>query len=175
MDRTQKQEQVENLHIRFGEAEYAFLLDYKGLSVAQDTELRTRLRGANVDYRVVKNRLAKLALKDTSLACLVEHFRGPTSVALGGDDAAAVAKILVDFTKANEDLEIKAGLLEGGLSVTPEQVKSLSELPSLPELRAQMLSVILAPATRLVTVLSEPGRQLVRVLDARRQALETEA
>ncbi len=172
MNRTEKQEQVDSLHARFGEAKYAFLVDYKGLRVDQDTELRNRLREAKVDYQVVKNRLAKRALKETSLASLEEHFSGPTAVAMGAGDPAAVAKVLVEFAKTNAKLEIKFGLLEGGLSVTPEQVKSLSELPSLPELQAQLLSVILAPATRLVTVLSEPGRQLARLLDARRKSLE---
>ena len=172
MNRTEKQDQVTALHERFARAKHAFLVDFKGLSVTQDTELRNLLREAKVDYRVVKNRLAKLALKETGLESIDRHLSGPTAIALSEDDPAAVAKVLVDFAKKNEKLEIKAGLLEGGFAIDAAQVKALSELPSLPELRAQLLSVILAPATRLVSILSEPGRQVTRILDSRREALE---
>jgi large subunit ribosomal protein L10 len=175
VNRTEKQEQVTDLHAKFEAATYGFLVDFKGLTVTQDTELRNRLRDAQVDYRVVKNRLARLALKETSLESLDSHFVGPTAVALAGDDPAAAAKVLVDFAKDNAALEIKAGVLEDGTAITPDQVKALSELPSLPELRAQILRVIQTPATRLATILAEPGRQLARLLDARRKSLEENA
>lgn len=175
MNRTEKQEQVSDLRARFEGAKSSFLVDFKGLSVTQDTELRNKLRDVSVDYRVVKNRLAKLALKDTDLALLNDHFVGPTAVALTAKDPAAVAKVLVDFAKDHQALEIKAGVLEGGTTLTSEQVKALSELPSLPQLHAQLLGLLQGPARQLATVLAEPGRQLARLLDARRKSLEESA
>ena len=175
MNRTEKQEQVSDLRARFEGAKSSFLVDFKGLSVTQDTELRNKLRNVSVDYRVVKNRLAKLALKDTDLAPLNHHFVGPTAVALTAEDPAAVAKVLVDFAKDHQALEIKAGVLEGGTTLTSEQVKALSELPSLPQLHAQLLGLLQGPARQLATVLAEPGRQLARLLDARRKSLEESA
>jgi large subunit ribosomal protein L10 len=175
VNRTEKHDQVAELHTRFESAKFGFLVDFKGLSVTQDTELRNKLRDANVEYRVVKNRLARLALKDTELEPLDEHFVGPTAVALTAEDPAAVAKVLVDFAKANEQLEIKAGVLQGGTAITPDEVKALSELPSLPELQAQILGVIQGPARTLATLLAEPGRQLAQILDARRDSLEESA
>ena len=87
MNRTEKKEQVTTLHERFARAKHAFLVDFKGLSVTQDTDLRNRLRDANVDYRVVKNRLAKLALKETDIEAMEKHFCGPTAIALGEEDS----------------------------------------------------------------------------------------
>jgi large subunit ribosomal protein L10 len=175
VNRTEKQQQVTDLHTRFEGAKFGFLLDFNGLTVTQDTELRNKLRDANVDYRVVKNRLAKLALKDTALESLSEHFVGPTAVALTADDPAALAKVLLEFAKDNKALEVKAGILEAGTTITPEQVKTLSELPSLPQLQAQLLGLIQGPARQLATVLAEPGRQMARLLDARRKSLEESA
>ncbi|TDI14302.1 MAG: 50S ribosomal protein L10 [Acidobacteria bacterium] len=172
VNRTEKQEQVSDLRARFEGAKSCFLVDFKGLTVTQDTELRNKLRDVSVDYRVVKNRLAKLALEDTDLALLDDHFVGPTAVALTAEDPAAVAKVLVDFAKDHKALEIKAGVLEGGTTLTSEQVKALSELPSLPQLHAQLVGLLQGPARQLATVLAEPGRQLARLLDARRKSLE---
>jgi len=172
VNRTETQEQVSDLRARFEAAKSCFLVDFKGLTVTQDTELRNKLRDVSVDYRVVKNRLAKLALEDTDLALLDDHFVGPTAVALTAEDPAAVAKVLVDFAKDHKALEIKAGVLEGGTTLTSEQVKALSELPSLPQLHAQLVGLLQGPARQLATVLAEPGRQLARLLDARRKSLE---
>lgn len=175
MNRTEKQEQINDLRARFAAAKSTFVLDFRSLTVTQDTELRSRLRDIQVDYRVVKNRLAKLAFKDTEVDLLNEHFVGPTAVALTAEDPAAVAKVLVQFAKDNEALEIKAGVLEGGTTLTSEQVKALSQLPSLPQLHGQILGLIQGPARQLATVLAEPGRQLARLLDARQKSLEESA
>lgn len=171
MNRTDKQEQVEAMRERFQRARHAFVVDFKGLNVEADTELRRKLREAQADYRVVKNRLARLAMQDTLLAGLDPHFVGPTAVALGDDDPVALAKVLVSFAKDNAALEIKAGVLEGGHQMDAGQVKALSELPALPALQAQLLSLIQTPATSLATVLAQPGVQIARVIDARRESM----
>jgi len=174
VERTEKHEQVTAMQARFGAASHAFVVDFQGLTVAMDTELRNQLRKAEVDYRVVKNRLALRALEGTGLVGLEEHFRGPTAVALTQGDPVAIAKVLVDFAKDHPALKIKGGVLEGGHGLDAQGVEALSKLPSLPELRARLLSVINGPARQLVTVLSEPGRGLARALDARRAQLAGE-
>jgi len=172
VNRTEKQQQVEQLQDSFGAAQHAFLVDFQGLTVALDTEFRNRLRAADARYRVVKNRLARRALEQGGFAALDEHFRGPTGVALSSGDPVQLAKVLVDFAKDHPALKIKVGLLEGGQGLAPAQVEALSKLPGLPELRAQILSMILAPATRLARLLAEPGRGIARALDARRGQME---
>ncbi|MGD8377521.1 MAG: 50S ribosomal protein L10 [Acidobacteriota bacterium] len=171
MERSEKHEQVTVLRERFGAASHAFVVDFQGLTVAMDTDLRNQLRKAEVDYRVVKNRLALLAMEGTGLASLGGHFRGPTAVALTQGDPVAIAKVLVDFAKDHPALKIKGGVLEGGHGLNTEGVEALSRLPSLPELRAKILSAINGPAGKLVSVLSQPGQGLARVLDARRAQL----
>jgi len=172
VNRTDKHDAVEHLHKDFSAARHAFLVDFQGLSVTHDTELRNQLRAAEVIYKVVKNRLARLALKETGLSGLDAHFRGPTGVALSTGDPVAAAKVLVGFAKDHPALKIKAGCLEGGQDLSSAQVVALSSLPSLPELRARLLQVVLAPATQLVRVLAEPGTQVARVLQARSESTE---
>jgi large subunit ribosomal protein L10 len=175
VNRTEKREQVDAMRDRFATADTVFLVDFKGLTVEHDTDLRNQLRQAEVDYRVVKNRLALLALEGTALADLGEHFQGPTAVALSHGDPVAVAKVLVDFAKDHPALEIKAGVLDRGQSLDAAAIEALSELPSLPALRAKLLSVINGPAGKLVSILSEPGRGLAATLAARRAQLEENA
>ncbi len=175
MNRTEKQEQVDAMRERFAAAGTAFLVDFQGLTVEHDTDLRNQLRQAEVDYRVVKNRLALLALGDTPLAGLGDHFQGPTAVALSQGDPAAMAKVLVDFAKDHPALEIKGGVLEGGQEMDAAAIEALSKLPSLPALRAMLLSAINGPAGKLVFILSEPGRGLAASLEARRAQLEENA
>jgi large subunit ribosomal protein L10 len=172
VNRNDKSGVVDHLRRDFSAARHAFLVDFQGLSVTHDTELRNRLRAAEVNYQVVKNRLARLALKETVLAGLEDQFRGPTGVALSSGDPVAAAKVLVAFAKDHPALKIKAGCLEGGQDLSAAQVEALSSLPSLPELRAQLLRVILTPATLLVRVLAEPGTRLARILDARGESAE---
>jgi large subunit ribosomal protein L10 len=171
VNREEKQQQMESLRQEFAAARAAFLVEFQGLTVARDTELRNRLRRAAVRYRVVKNRLARRAVEDTPLAALDGQFRGPTAVALSQGDPAAAAKLLVEFARDNPALRIKAGLLEGGQRLDAAGVEALSRLPGLPVLRGRLAGVVLAPATRLAMVLSEPARALARVLDARREQL----
>lgn len=172
MNRTEKMERVEALKAGLSGARHAFLVDFQGLTVNRDTALRGRLRAAQVDYQVVKNRLARRALQETPFAPLDQQFRGSTGVALTAGDPVAVAKVLVEFAKENPALKIKGGVLEGGHTLSAKQVEALSELPPLPVMRARLLSVLIAPASRLARVLAEPGRSVARAVDARRESLE---
>jgi len=172
MNRTEKRDRVEEIRQGVSAARHAFLVDFQGLTVTRDTELRSRLRKAQVDYRVVKNRLARRAVVDTPFAVLDLQFRGTTGIALATGDPVAVAKVLVDFAKDNPALKIKGGLLDGGQTLSTTQVEALSALPPLPVMRARLLATIQAPAARLAQVLAEPGRSLARLVDARKADLE---
>ena len=172
MNRTEKRDRVEEIRQGVAAAQHAFLLDFQGLTVTRDTDLRSRLRKAQVDYRVVKNRLARRAVVDTPFAVLDLHFRGSTGIAFATGDPVAVAKVLVDFAKDNPALKIKGGFLDGGQALSTSQIEALSALPPLPVMRARLLAAVQAPGTRLAQVLAEPGRSLARLVDARREQLE---
>lgn len=143
----------------------AYLADYRGLNVDQTNNLRNKLRDAGVEYRVVKNTLLRLAARDTAVACLDEHLAGPNAIALVTGDPVAPAKALIEFAKAHNVFELKAGMLDGKL-ITPADIKALSELPSREELIAKMLGSLNAPATNFVGVLAAVPRSLVQVLAA---------
>jgi len=150
------------------------LADYKGLSVESLTDLRGKLRERDSSFKVVKNRLAKIAVKDLPIEELSEHFIGTTAVAVSESDPAGPAKILTDFAKDHEQLKIKAGFLRGK-SIDMNSIKELANLPSRDELIAKMLGSLQAPATNLVSVLSQVPRQLVTVLSAIKDQKETNA
>jgi large subunit ribosomal protein L10 len=173
MNRTEKRDRVDEIRQGVVAARHAFLVDFQGLTVTRDTELRSQLRKAQVDYRVVKNRLARLAVADTPFAALGLQFRGSTGIALAAGDPVAVAKVLVDFAKDNPALKIKGGLLDGGQTLSTPQIEALSALPPLPVMRARLLSAVQAPAARLVQVLAEPGRSLARLVDTRSEGTGT--
>ncbi len=165
MDRTGKEQLVAELAGKLAATKAAFIADYRGLNVDQVNELRGQLRGAGVEYRVVKNTLLRLATKGTEKECLDGILQGPTAIAIAGDDPVAPAKVLSDFAKANEKFELKAGVLDGNL-LSVEEIKALANLPSRDELLAKMLGSISAPATNFVGVLAAIPRSLVQVLSA---------
>jgi len=169
MNRTEKQTLIEELHQDFQRSPHAILVDYRGLSVPAATEFRRRVRKAGSRYRVVKNTLAQRAIKDTPLETLSANFDQMTGVAYTGNDPVALAKVLVDFAKEHPALVLKAGVVSGAQTLDAEGVKRLSAMPSLPELRARLLGLFQAPATRLVRVLSAPATQVVRVLKAKQE------
>jgi len=146
-------------------AKAAFLADYRGLNVAQANALRRKLQAVGVEYRVVKNTLLRLAVKDTDSACLGECLSGPTAIALANDDPVAPAKALVEFAKLNNVFELKAGMLDGKL-LTVEDIKALADLPSREQLLARMLGSMSAPATNFVGVIAAVPRSFVQVLAA---------
>lgn len=166
MQKAQKAELIDELHQEFGRSPHAILVDFRGLSVPAVTEFRRKVRLTGSRYRVVKNRLALRALKDTPLERLGPKFENTTGVAYTGSDPVALAKVLVDFAKEHPQLVVKAGVVSGSQILDAEGVKALSTMPSLPEVRARLLGLLQAPAVRLVRLLSVPGGQVARVLKA---------
>lgn len=164
MDRTQKKEWIGALHETFGDAGLVVVAHYKGLTVAEMTDLRTKMRAAGASFKVTKNRLTKLALQGTAYEGIADLFVGPTGVAISADPVAA-AKVAVDFAKANDKLKILGGSL-GGQALTVDGVKALATLPSLDELRGKLIGMISTPATRIAGVLQAPAGQLARVFGA---------
>ncbi|HHY20731.1 MAG TPA: 50S ribosomal protein L10 [Bacilli bacterium] len=135
---------VEEIANKFRESKTTVVVDYRGLNVAEVTELRKQLREAGIDYKVYKNTLARRATAEVELTELDEFLLGPTAIAFGYEDAVAPAKIINDFAKKHEALEIKAGVIEGKIA-TVEEVKALAELPSREGLLSMLLSVLQAP------------------------------
>jgi len=166
MNRTEKQQLIDELHGEFKASAHAVLVDYKGLSVPAVTEFRRKVKAAGSRYRVVKNSLALRAAKDTPLEKLAPKFEGATGVAYTGDDPVALAKVLVDFAKEHPALALKGGLVSGSQLLDAEGVKALSTMPGLRELRGRLLGLLQAPATRLVRLLNTPASQLAQVLKA---------
>lgn len=164
MDRAQKSETVAALKRTFTETNLVVVTRNLGLSVAQSTDLRNRMRDAGAAYKVTKNRLALIALEGTRYAHLSELLTGPTALATSSDPVAA-AKAAVDFAKTNDRLEIVGGAM-GEMILDAAGVKALAALPSLDELRARIVGLIQAPATKIARTIAEPGAQLARVIGA---------
>lgn len=169
-----KQQFVEALRERLKKSRVVILTDYKGLDVAAMTELRSKLREADVEYQVIKNTMLRRAVEGTDVEVIQGEFKGPSAIALSVEDPVAPAKILTDFAKTNPKLEIRVGVLEGKvLDLT--SIKALSDLPSREELLAQVLSAMIAVPTSLVTALSDVPRRMVNVLQAIKDQKEAEA
>ena len=165
MARPDKEAVVEELNEKFGEAKSMVFTDYKGLDVAAMTELRAQLRENGVDYKVIKNTLAKIAARQSEVdESVTEYFRGPTAVAFGMEDVVSPAKVLVDFAEENEVLEIKAGFLNGQI-IDKDKVESLAEIPSREQLLSKALAGMQAPISGLVNVLQGNVRGIVQVLN----------
>ena len=164
MDRTEKHAFVASLATVFAETSMVVVTQNKGLTVAEVTDLRRRMRGAGATFKVVKNRLATLALDGTRFDGIAPLMKGPTALAWARDPVA-VAKTAVEFARINEKFVVLGGAL-GAQTLDAAGVKALSELPSLDALRAKLLGLIAAPATRIAGILQAPGGQLARVLAA---------
>lgn len=144
----EKQLVVDEISRKFNESESAVLVDYRGLSVAEVTALRKELRDNNIDYKVYKNTMARRAIAGSDLESLSESLVGPTAIAFGSEDVVAPAKILHNFAKDHEALEVKAGVIQGEVA-TLEQIKELSTLPDYDGLVSMLLSVLQAPIRNL--------------------------
>ena len=164
MDRSQKADSVAQLNAVFNEVGVVVVTRNLGLTVKQSTDLRTKMRDAGATYKVAKNRLAKLALKDTQYAGLEEFLTGPTALAWSTDPVAA-AKAAVDFAKTNDRLEIVGGAM-GSTQLNAEGIKALAAMPSLDELRAKIVGLVNAPATKVAQLINAPAAKLARVFGA---------
>ena len=164
MDRSQKAESVASLNAVFHESGVVVVTRNLGLSVAQSTRLRNKMRDAGASYKVAKNRLARLALKDTDYAGIEDLFTGPTALAYSADPVAA-AKAVVDFAKTHDKLEIVGGSM-GATVLNAEGVKALAAMPSLDELRGRIVGLVNAPATKVAQLVTAPAAKLARVFGA---------
>jgi large subunit ribosomal protein L10 len=169
LSRAQKQEQAEEIKDKFSRATCVYLADYRGIDVESVNRLRRRIRAegaGDFEYRVVKNTVIQRAAAETDMAGISGHFEGPTAVAISYGDPVGLAKILADFADEHDVFEIKAGLLEG-TPIEADEIRKLASLPSLDALRGKIVGLLVAPATKIARVVSEPGAQLARVLAAR--------
>ena len=164
MDRSQKSEAVAQLNRTFTETSVVIVTRNLGLTVKQSTDLRNKMRDAGATYKVSKNKLARIALDGTSYGSISELLTGPTALSTSADPVAP-AKVIVDFAKTNDKLEIVGGAM-GDTVLDVEGVKALSALPSLDELRAKIVGLVQAPATKVVQIVQAPAGQLARVFGA---------
>jgi len=164
MDRSQKADLVDQLKHIFTETSVVVVTRNLGLTVAQSTDLRLKMRDAGAQFKVAKNRLALIALEGSRYQPIGELLKGPTALATSTDPVAA-AKIAVDFAKTTDKFEIVGGAM-GDIMLDAAGIKALAALPSLDELRGTIIGLIQAPATKIARTISEPGAQLARVFGA---------
>ncbi|KIE05463.1 50S ribosomal protein L10 [Candidatus Jidaibacter acanthamoeba] len=155
---------VESMQEVFASNNIVIIMHNKGLTVSDVKDLRKKVKQAESKYIVAKNTLVRLALRESKFAELEKLMQGPTSIAYS-NDPVAVSKILSDFTKVNEKLEIRGGIMDGAY-LDVNAIKTLASLPSLDELRAKFLGLLNAPATKIAQILQAPGAQVARVLSA---------
>ena len=164
MDKAEKKELVSALNGIFGSAGVVVVAHYSGLTVAQMQDLRKQMAAAGASVKVAKNRLAKIALEGTEVASLGSLLKGPTLLAFSSDPVAA-AKVAVNFSKSNDKLVILGGAM-GPTSLNANGVKALATMPSLDELRAKIVGLVQAPATKVAQLVNAPAGKLARVFGA---------
>jgi len=164
LDRAAKTELVSSLGNVFKSTKVVVVAHYSGLTVAQMQTLRRQMKQAGASVRVAKNRLAKIALEGSEVASIAPLLKGPTLIAFSGDPVSA-PKVAVDFAKTNERFVILGGAM-GTTALDPNGVKALAALPSLDELRAKIIGLIQAPATKIAQLVTAPGAKVARVVQA---------
>ncbi len=159
---------VEEVHAIARDAHSLVAAEYRGMSVAEMSELRTQAKQANVHLRVVRNTLARRAFENTGFECTSERLTGPLVLAFSREEPAAAARVVKDFSRTNEHLVVRF-LAFDGRALEADEIDALASLPTREEALARLMSVLLAPATKLVRTLAEPHASLVRVLEAYRE------
>ena len=171
-NREQKAEQVEVLVDKLRRAKVAVLTDYRGLTVSQIQDLRGKLRAGDVEYRVVKNTLARRAAEAAGIPALQAELEGPVAIAFGYDDLSLPSKLINEWVRATRlKLDVKGGLVEGRV-FTPDQVRQLADLASRESLIAQLMGTLQSPVAQLVGIMQTPLQQLLGVLDAYKTKME---
>ena len=174
MPTQEKVETIEDFKTRLDGAKTVLVTEYRGLTVQQLSDLRKQLRGVSASYKIIKNRLAKLAMTDSDLSKLGPHLKGPTGMVISKEDPVAVAKALHTFARTNQALAIKAGFIEGQV-LPPADLKALSELPTKDAIRSQIIGAIQGPLAQLVGLLQATQRDLAYVLAERGKNAPAEA
>ena len=164
-----KVETIEDLKSRLDGVKTVLLAEYRGLTVSQLSDLRKQLKAVSAEYKIVKNRLARLAIASSGLAGLSAALTGPTGLVLAKGDPVSVAKTLHTFARTNQALALKVGMVEGQM-LEPAGLKALADLPSRDALRAAIVGALQGPLTQLVGLLQAPQRELVYVLEQRGEA-----
>jgi len=160
-----KEKQVNELKEKLDKVSSAILTDFRGLTVKEMTDLRWRLKAANIEYKIIKNNLVLRAVKDSDIETISAYLQGPIAMVFGEGDPVASVKILIDFAKEYKKPEIKGGVIQGKV-FNSKEITQVAKLPSREVLLAQVVGGIQAPLSGLVTVLSGPIRSLLNVLKA---------
>jgi len=174
LDRTEKTRIVEEVQESFRKANATFIAEYQGIKALEMNEFRKALRDASMEFRVVRNTLARRAVQGTLVEGVTADLKGPTAIAFSYNDAAAAAKALVEFAKTQPKLKLKTGTL-GGKVLSIDDIKGLSELPSREVLLAKMLGSMMSPVTGMAVVLSAVPKKLLYALNAVREKKAAEA
>jgi len=172
--REEKLEEIVDLQQRFNRASVTLIANAKGLNVTKMQQLRRDLKKVGGEFKVAKNTLTRRAVQDTAFQRLEGLLTGPTGLVFGYEDPVAVAKVLVDFAKANDKVSIQAGVIERNV-LAPEAIDQLAKMPSKEVLIAQLLGLLQAPASQLLRTMQEPSARFVRLLDAVRGRSESNA
>ena len=169
MNRNEKTDLVNNLHATFDNAASVVIVHCIGLTVEESTNLRTKMRNENCNFKVTKNRIARIALKDTKYQHMDSMFKGPTAIGSSNDPVMA-AKILVDYAKENEKLVIIGGGLEDK-ALSKIDVEALAKLPSLNDLRGKLVGLLQAPASKILRLSVEPASQVLRTISQKSKTI----
>ena len=164
--RLEKKYLVDEVNAHLNKSEYVYLTNYGGITVEEIAELRAQLNDMNAEFHVVKNTILNVAIKERNLPNIDDHLNGPTAIIVGGDNPSGVAKVICDFFKKKEKVELKVGVLNDR-SLSKEEIEVLSKLPGLEALRAQLLGLLNQPGTAFVRIINAVPQSFVNVLQAK--------